>query len=302
MIHLIHLKKGDFSMKLNFITNIAGGQDGAIFGKYLFRIENNGEVTVYDLEKIKPTSEEESAERIGFFNLDRCAELCPHSNSVMFGTEYFSPEDEFPLLYSNIYNNYAKTETPMKGVCCVYRIQRNDGGFASTLVQLIEIGFVNDPSLWRMSAEEESKRPYGNFTIDKDKGIYYAFVMRESAEGTRYFAFDLPKLSEGEPDERFGVKKVVLTPEDIKEYFDCEHHIFMQGACCHRAMIYSLEGFTNREGKPPVLRVIDTAAKKQVLYADLRDHGSPVEPEFIDFYGDVCYFADVRGKLFRIDF
>ena len=39
--------------------------------------------------------------------------------------------------------------------------------------------------------------------------------------------------SQGVFDEKYGAKKVVLQKEDIIEYFDTEHHRYMQGACAH---------------------------------------------------------------------
>ena len=43
-----------------------------------------------------------------------------------FGNEYYDEKDEFPLLYTNIYNNYAKTDDKRKGITCVYRIHKED--------------------------------------------------------------------------------------------------------------------------------------------------------------------------------
>lgn len=290
-------------MKCKYLTKIIGGQDGAIFDRYLFRFENDGVGKVYDVREIL-AGDKESVAELATFKLDKSDLICPHSNSVFFGTEFYAEGDEFPLLYSNIYNNYAKTDEPLKGVCCVYRIFRTSEGLASELVQLIEIGFVEDATLWKMSAEEDGKRPYGNFVIDREKNIYYAFVMREKAEGTRYFSFDLPRACDGEIDERYGVRKVVLTKENIIDFFDCDHHIFVQGACCHGGLIYSLEGFNNKPGteRPPALRIIDPAEKKQLFYAALADYGFEKEPEVIDFYGNTCICADVYGKVYLLEF
>ncbi len=253
-------------MKIKHLAKIVGGQDGAIFGKYLFRFGHNGIGKVYDVESILTANGAEIGE-LATFKLDKAELICPHSNSVSFGSEFYNEGDEFPLLYSNIYNNYANTDTPLKGVCCVYRIFRTAEGFDSELVQIIEIGFVEDPSLWKMSEDADGKRPYGNFVVDRERNIYYGFVMRESTAGTRYFAFDLPHASDGIFDKHYGVKKVVLTKDDIVEYFDCEHHIYVQGACVHASDIYSLEGFNYTPGTkyPPVLRIIDPNEKKQVF-------------------------------------
>ena len=273
-------------MEVKQLAKIKGGQDGAVFKNYLFRFNHLGECFVYDLNDI------DSGE-ISTFSLDRVQELMPHSNSVMFGSEYFSPADEFPLLYSNIYNNYSGANDRMEGVCLVYRIQKDEIGFSSTLVQKIKIGFTKDCDYWK-SENLSDIRPYGNFTIDAENGIYYAFTMRDESNTTRYFAFDLPKLDAGE--------EVILNVGDIKEYFDCEYHHYVQGACFHDGKIYSLEGFTGDEKNPPAMRIIDVKQKKQTEYIKFEEFGLTIEPEMIDFENDICYYADNHGNLYEMVF
>lgn len=286
-------------MNIRTIAKIKSGQqDGAIFGNYMFRFNAKGIGRVYDMRAIVNGNPEEEIAEIATFTLDRAEEICPHSNAVVFGNEYFEEGDEFPLLYSNIYNNYAKTERPLKGVCCVYRLQKDGDSFKTTLVQLIEIGFVEDPALWKRTPTEDGIRPYGNFVIDTERSLYHGFVMRNEEEGTRYFTFDLPKLDDGEIDPAFGVKKVVLKPQDIRKHFDCPAHYYIQGACCHGGKIYSVEGFKNT----PALRVIDPDAGQQTIAVRFPDHGLIDEAEFIDFFGNVCYYSDCRGYIYQLEF
>lgn len=290
-------------MNIKYITKIVGGQDGAIWDKYLFRFGPDGVSYVYDLDELKSDKSDEKAYcEIARFKLEKTEILKPHSNSVMFGNEYYSPDDEFPLLYTNIYNNHAKDEDPLKGVCCVYRIQRENTTFSSKLVQVIKIGFVDDERYWSSSKENDDVRPYGNFAIDRQAGIYYAFTMRDKFNSTRYFSFTLPKLCEGTVDEKFGVKKVILSVSDIKESFDCDYHHFVQGACTHNGKIYSLEGFTNDAKNPPALRVISPENKCQEAYIPFLDFELTFEPEFIDFRDETCYYADLSGRLYTIEF
>ena len=186
-------------MKIHPYARIRGGQDGAFWGKNLFRMDTRGLCQVYDGEQLSFQSEP-----ITSFVLDRADQLAPHSNAVMFGM--VDSEAEFPLFYTNIYNNYAKMADPLNGVCCVYRLRKQEENFCSSLVQLIQIGFTNT-SLW--SSRNGDVRPYGNFTIDREKGILYAFTMRDESQTTRYFAFSLPKVEQGEMDAVHGFRKVV---------------------------------------------------------------------------------------------
>jgi hypothetical protein len=280
-------------MKITKIATIAAGQDGAIWNGLLFRFENRGLCHVYDLHR-------EGVPEIAAFALDRSPEFAPHSNSVAFGCRYFDPQDEFPLLYSNIYNNYAGSADRMVGVTCVYRLQRAGEGFTSTLVQLIRIGFTED-SHW-CSEGVADIRPYGNCAIDRKKALYYAFTMRDEDNTTRYFTFDLPNINDGTYDDSFGVKRVVLSKEDIRSFFDCEYHRYVQGACFRNGIIYSLEGFTDSEINPPAIRFIDVNKQKQDRLYYFADCNMHIEPEFIDFENETCYYADHDGNVFALCF
>lgn len=269
-------------MKMNQIGKIAGGQDGAIWNQLLFRFDEKGNCRVFELDTLEETAQ---------FQLDGTDEWMPHSNAVMFGCEYFAPEDEFPLLYTNVYNTYSEEKDRREGVCCVYRITRQENSFRGQLVQTITVGFTKDESLWR--SKDGDLRPYGNFVIDREKGIYYGFTMRDASQTTPYFAFKLPKLSQG--------RSVILTKEDILFCFDCPYHWLLQGACTYKGKIFSLEGYRDDTQYRPALRIIDTEKQEQLCCAYLIHYGLVHEPEFIDFWDDVCYYADAHGNLYRIE-
>lgn len=282
-------------MNIKQIGNITDGQDGAVFGGLLFRFKTNGLCYVYNLNNL---TIEKKSPIVSIFTLDKADVIVPHSNSVVFGNEYYTEDDEFPLLYTNIYNNYSKCENKRIGVCCVYRIWREENEFKNKLVGLIEIGFTKD-ELW---SSGDDIRPFGNFVIDKEKGLYHAFTMRDNEEITRYFSFKLPKLSNGVMDNELGVKKITLKKEDIINTFDTEYHRFIQGACCEKGKIYSLEGFSGDEVNPPAMRIISTNDKKQLECVYFGDFGLTIEPELIDFENNVCYYGDNHGNLYVIEF
>lgn len=286
-------------MNIKNLGKISGGQDGAVLNNYLFRFDARGNCNVYD---IKDCLNDASAEHkaISFFTLDKSDVIMPHSNSVSFGKDYYCDEDEFPLLYTNIYNSYASSDNKMKGVTCVYRIQKKGTEFSSRLVQLIEIGFTDD-IIWR-SQNISDVRPYGNFAIDREKAVYYAFTMRDEDGLTRYFSFDLPKVSDGEYDKKLDANRVILQINDIRDRFDCEYHRYIQGTCFYNGLIYSLEGFTNNKENPPAIRVIDVENHTQKKMYLLFDYNMINEPEMIDFENDICYYSDNHGNLYRLEF
>ena len=285
-------------MKIKRVANICGGQDGAIWGDQLFRFDRKGKCTVYNLRGID-LDEANELEPIGRFVLDKADEVVPHSNAVFFGNEFYKQGDQYPLLYSNIYNNYAKAENKRLGVCLVYRVQRIENEFKTKLVQYIEIGFCENSSLWKAHADSHGVRPYGNFVFDEKRRSLWAFVMRNETLGTRYFRFDMPSVNEGEIDSALGVKRVVLREEDILEVFDCEYHRFIQGATLQNGRIYSTEGFSNDNINRPAIRIIDISDHTE-KYFDITELGFWNEPEFISFYGDKCLYSDALGNLFEI--
>ena len=286
---------GALIMQMELLGKIIFGQDGAIFNGFLFRFDAKGVCSVYSLKDISGDTAP-----IARFTIDKSDKIVPHCNSVTFSNTYYNEGDEFPLLYSNIYNNYANADDKMKGVTCVYRLQRNENEFSATLVQVIEIGFTED-SLWK-SESCEDVRPYGNCAIDRQNSVYYAFTMRDEEKTTRYFSFKLPSAHSGVPDEALGVPHAVLCRDDILDYFDCEYHKFVQGASFKDGILYSLEGFANDEQKPPAIRLIDTAAKKQKGVFYFSDFGLKDEPELIDFEGDDCYYSDGHGNFYKLTF
>ncbi len=283
-------------VKLIKISKIACGQDGAIFGDLLFRFDTKGVCTVYSVNEVLSS---ETPSPVSNFTLDRCAELCPHSNSVAFGNEYYSDGDEFPLLYTNIYNNYSSSENKLKGVTCIYRITRDGAGFISRLVGMIETAFT-ETDLWA-SPSRSDVRPYGNFAIDCRGGKYYAFTMLDEPHITRYFEFPLPKLSDGVYSPELELVKITLTEDRLLSSFDCEYHNFIQGAAFRDGCIYSLEGFSVESGKIPLLRVIDVNEKKELATLNFVENGADTEPELIDFYKDRCIYSDGHGDVYIIE-
>lgn len=286
-------------MEIKQVAKIGCGQDGAIYGSELFRFEITGRCRVYRFEEI--TGDGSAIEPFAEFVLDRSETIVPHSNAVCFGCERYEANDPYPLLYSNIYNNYAKTENKRIGMCLVYRILREGDVFYSSLVQTIEIGFCEDPELWKAHPDRHGVRPYGNFLVDPDTRSYWAFVMRAEEQGSRYFRFDLPAARDGEMDAELGARRVVLTPADIREQFDGSYHRYMQGGTIHGGKLYSTEGFRGDEVNRPAIRVIDLASHSE-KYFDITELGFWDEPECISFHEDACLYSDFSGHVFRVEF
>jgi hypothetical protein len=138
--------------------------------------------------------------------------------------------------------------------------------------------------------------------MSAENGELYAFVMRDVTQTTRYFAFSIPSVREGELSPEYGVKKRVLDSSEIKYYFDLEYNKGIQGACSHGGMVYSVDGGCLGYVKSASLRVIDPQKKEQVKYINLAEYGITEEPEGVAFEGDTCYYVAGHGDLYKLEF
>ena len=274
---------------------IEKGQDGAVYNGLLFRFNSTGHCYVYDLEKKTLVSE---------FTLDRVEDYSPHSNAVFFGTEKMEPCDEFPLLYTNIYNNYRKASDRREGTLCAYRITRRKEGFSTKLVQVIQIGFTEDLTLWKSMKDGSDRRPYGNFILDGENGRLYAFLMRDQEPVTRYFAFDMPSPTDGDICDDQGLKRFVLTKENILQQFDGSYAHYLQGACLFDGMLVSIEGGTVRNPEnvkhPPRMQIMDVREGKEIADINMYALGLDIEPELISPYNGKLYYADCEGQVYTV--
>lgn len=277
-------------MKIEKIGLISSGQDGAIYNGELFRFEVDGHVSVFDTKTFSLTGE---------FDLDRKDEWLAHSNCSFFGNAFYDKKDEFPILYTNVYNTYAKEQDRREGVLLAYRIGREKGKFFSRLVQIIKIGFVEDLTLWKSLKDNKDLRSYGNFVEDKEKKILWAFTTRNKEMVTRFFSFTMPNITDGKCDKD-DVKTVVLDKKDIKSYFDVDFQYYIQGATCKDGVIYSLEGYGESSDYECKLKLIDTALQKEIKCIKFADFGCVEEAELIDFDDGKCIYGDSQGVLFLI--
>ena len=278
-------------MQKECIGKIIGMQDGAVYGNVLFRFGPRGEGYAYNFPALS---------EIGQFALDKQDFLVPHSNAVVFGFERAERGDEFPVLYTNIYNNYCNSEDKHKGTLCVYRIFRKNGTFETQMLQTIRLGFADDLTLWSSLPDNGDVRPYGNLVVDCKNRRLAAFVMRDKERITRVLTLRLPKISEGKTNA-YGVREVVLDKEDILSRFDIAYSNYLQGACMYNGLLFSTEGGVLDSDNTPAIRIIDIDKKCEIRHIDLESEGLSHEPEMIFFFSGVCYYGDGTGNVYKTD-
>lgn len=281
-------KRTNFNNEI--LGHVGAWQEGAILDNKVFLFGAKGNGTVYDLT---------SMNKVCDIMLDNLEAIKPHGNSVCFGSTYYDKNDKYPLLYVNIYNNYADKEDRMEGTCCVYRLSEEADGFITKLVQVIRIGFIDDLTLWKSLPDKGDLRPFGNFVVDTDKNQLYAFVMRDLNKTTRFFRFDIPSLNEGTFNKDYSCNVVTLNKEDLKDTFDTEYFYSLQGCDYGGGKIFSVEGFNSGSTDEPALRIVDLNTKKleKTYYPATAEITKEPEVVCVDPATGKLYFATTDGLL-----
>lgn len=223
--------------------------------------------------------------------------ICVEEPKIPTYTFTYSNEECF--MYSNIYNTYATASDRHIGECCVYKVYEENEVWSNNLKQLIKIGFINDSTKWSPASEP---RPYGNFAVDAENKYLYAFTMYSSKGLTYWHKFNLPKVTDGVWNDTYGCYVCTLNVEDILDSWTTPLQNYVQGACVHKGLIYSTEGFNGLT--PPNLarlRIIDPVRKEEVAVFHFYSDDDPVEPEMIEFYNGICYYGSVQ-KMYTLEF
>lgn len=239
-------------------------QGGDCWGDYFFQfVTNNSVVRIYDLatKTLVQTLTIPGSQR-GFVSTCHC-------NTVCFGTEYFDPEDIFPLLY--VSTGYAAEG--YTGVL-VYRITQHQGVFFITHVQTIR--FPADESSWTefIPADEYAYICYSTTMITKVK---------------------MPKLKDG--DTVIEIENAIETihfPPYPEWMFSSRHQdrIFYQGK------ILLISGVP-QSGEASAFIVLNPETKERESIIDFKKNGLYSESESIFIWrGDLCVaFVDRIVKL-----
>ena len=270
-------------------------QGMALWGRYLFSLEDRGHVNIYDFRKAAPAP-------IAAFELASSAKD-NHANNAEFGVEK-KKGASFPLLYVSI----GKVGCDLEWNCYVESVTRCRGVWTSELVQTIILDRCEG---W---AEAGYTPIFGSpsWLVDRERGFLWTFsaIRRTTPQVTPdprdnlYVAtkFRIPKLSEG-PEVHLGVADIlgqVTFPSDIG---------FTQAGCMHDGLIYYCFGVGNRDvNRPAGLRVYDTDTGRIAARYNLFDLVLQ-EPEDVFLKGRWIYLnantpskGDIVPNVYRISF
>ena len=259
----------DDSIEYEEIMNFGetrASQGGDSWGDYFFQFTaNNTAVRVYDLssrtliQTIKITS-----------SLKGFVSNC-HCNSVNFGTEYYSAEDIFPLIYvSTGYASGGYTGA------LVYRITQHNGTFFITLVQTIK--FPVDKSSWTEF-------------IPGDQFAYLCYTSERVI-----FKVPMPKLKEGD---------IIISRDDAVETYqftpqpDWMSTSRNQDRILNQGKLFVISGVPHT-GEACVFFILNLETLERERIIDFKKNGLTSEPESIFIWqGNLCVaFVDRIVKLY----
>lgn len=211
-----------------------------------------------------------------------------------------STAEEICYMYSNIYNSYASSTDKHIGECCVYKVYEDSSNtWKNELKQLLKIEFINNVEYWPPSSEP---RPYGNFVVDEKNNALYVYTMYTSKKLTYWYKFNLPDVDSGEYNSDYGCNVYTLTLNDVIDSFKTEHHNYVQGGCYHNNLIYTTEGFNGLSGENLArMRIIDPTKKQSIAILNFFSDDDPVEPEFVEFDNNTCYYGSIQ-KMYTLEF
>lgn len=270
-------------------------QGMALWGRYLFSLEDRGHVNIYDFRKAAPAP-------IAAFELASSAKD-NHANNAEFGVEK-KKGASFPLLYVSI----GKVGCDLEWNCYVESVTRRRGVWTSELVQTIILDRCEG---W---AEAGYTPIFGSpsWLVDRERGFLWVFsaIRRTTPQVTPdprenlYVAtkFRIPKLSEGS-EVHLGVADILGQVTFLSDIG------FTQAGCMHDGLIYYCFGVGNREvNRPAGLRVYDTDTGRIAARYDLFDLVLQ-EPEDVFLKGRWIYLnantpskGDIVPNVYRISF
>lgn len=253
-------------------------QGMAIYGDMMFSLHNTGICTLIDLKSKKLYSE---------FNLASYSKT-NHANVASFGKEFYSPEDEFPLLYvSQVWKEIVNN---MKDVCYVERVTKN----SSELVQTINY--------------KDEKGTFGyalQWVVDVKNGYLYGFgnTIKNAVEGNKHRVtkFKLPKLSDSDSN-----KMVTLSEDDVIETYTLEDYynggeklLIGQGLTILNGKLFMPTGLGNAT-YPASIWIVDLDTRRVSNVFDLSYIKK--EPEDCDVYQGSLIMQCNGGNVYKFTF
>lgn len=257
-------------------------QSAACFGDYAFFISNKMVNTMVFNMRTNTKIFTLKQKALGSENVYHCNQAC-------FGTQKYSEEDPFPLLYISQFQNKDN-----RCFITVFRVLPTSTGldqeytsFAFELIQTIYFPIATDDnSLYNVNA-----------VIDTDKHFIYTYSRNNNTDAENYMQCKISKFNIPDPLES---SVVFLSDSDILDsYFIPTQAANMQGGTYKDGFLYigrgkASVGYIN-------LYVVDLDNRRLWFTVDLLNNGFGYEPEGAFIYNDVLYIG-AGTAIFKFSF
>ncbi len=259
-----------------------GHQSAACYGDYAFFISNKMiDVMVYNMR---------TNQRIYTLKQDPLGTgAIYHCNQACFGTQKYSEEDPFPLLYISQFQNKKQ-----QCFITVFRVLPTSAGidqeytaFALECIQTIYLPIATDDNCFL----------YANTIIDTDNNYLYTYSHNNNPNLENHLTCKISKFNIPNPLES---NSVYLSDSHILDsFFIPVSGVNMQGGAYQNGLIFIGRG--SPAAGYVYLYVVDLASKRLWYTVDLLNNGFSWEPEGVFFYKDDLYIG-ASSRIFKFTF
>lgn len=258
-------------------------QSAASYGDYAFLISNKMiNVRVFNMRNNTRVFDLRNQPPLGTGTIYHCNQAC-------FGTQKYSEEDYFPLLYISQFQN--------KNNRCFIQVFRVLPTSAGTGQEYTAFAFERIQTIYLPTFTDDNCLYYANAVIDTDSHYIYTYSYDKNSEHETYH---LCKISKFDIPDPLTSSSVSFSDSDILDsYFISTEGPYMQGGAYHDGLLYI------GKGSPSIgyvkLHVVDLANRRLWFSVDLLNNGFRWEPEGAYFYKDDLYIG-ASSRIFKFTF
>ncbi len=258
-------------------------QSAACYGDYAFLISNKMiNVRVFNMRNNTRIFDLKDQAPLGTGTIYHCNQAC-------FGTQKYSEEDYFPLLYISQHQNKNN-----RSFIQVFRVLPTSAGSGQ---EFTAFTFDKIQTIYFPILTDDNSLGNVNAVIDTDNHYIYTYSRNNNSTAENYgkckiSKFNLPNALES--------TSFTLSDSDILDsYFIPTQAFNMQGGAYHNGLLYIGRG--SPAAKYVELHVVDLANKRLWFSVDLLNNGFRWEPEGAYFYKDDLYIG-ASSRIFRFSF
>lgn len=258
-------------------------QSAACYSDYAFFISNKMiHVMVYNMK---------TNQRIFYLTQDPLGTgTIYHCNQACFGTQKYSEDDYFPLLYVSQFQNKSN-----RCFIQVFRVLPTSAGINQ---EFTSFAFERIQTIFFPVANDDNCLNNVNAIIDTDNQCFYTYSRNNNAAAENYRKC---KISQFKIPHPLLSSSVYLTDSDILDsYFLPFQAVNIQGGAYHDGLLYigrgaPSAGYVN-------LYVIDLSHRRLWFHVDLlTNRYFSYEPEGAYFYKDNLYIG-ASSRIFKFSF